>query len=63
MMTGSVENGDTLKITLQNGAGTGMAKLFLCGHFVGFLRDAGLGGSKVLIVEESGKTVAIDKDC
>ena len=63
MIAGTVENGDTLKITLQNGAGTGMAKLFLCGQIVGFLRDAGLAGSRVLIIEESGKTIATDKDC
>jgi len=62
MTAGSVV-GDTLKITLIDGAGTGMAKLFLCGNIRTFLKDAGLGASKVVIVEQSGAQLATLDDC
>jgi hypothetical protein len=62
MTAGSVE-GDTLKITLSDGAGAGMAKLFLCGNIRTFLKDAGLGSSKVVIVEQSGAQLATLDDC
>lgn len=62
MTAGSVV-GDTLKITLIDGAGPGMAKLFLCGNIRTFLKDAGLGASKVVIVEQSGAQLATLNDC
>lgn len=62
MTAGSVE-GDTLKITLIDGAGKGMARLFLCGNIKGFLTDAGLGASKVVVVQQSGAQLATLDDC
>jgi hypothetical protein len=62
MLAGSVE-GDTLKITVVDGAGDGMARLFLCSNVEGFLKAAGLEGSKVVIVTQSGTQLATDADC
>jgi hypothetical protein len=62
MVAGSAE-GDTLKITLIDGAGAGMARLFLCANVEGFLKAAGLDSSKVVIVTQSGTQLATEADC
>jgi hypothetical protein len=62
MISGSA-TADTLNITLVTGAGTGMAKLFLCSNVEGYLKAAGLGSSKVLIVDQTGVTLATEADC
>jgi hypothetical protein len=62
MVAGSAE-GDTLKITLVDGASAGMAKLFMCANVQASLKSAGLEGSKVLIVDQSGTQLATEADC
>lgn len=62
-MVGATVEGDTLKITLVNGAGVAMAKLFMCANVRPRLKDAGLENSKVVIVEQSGTQLATEAVC
>ena len=62
-MVGATVEGDTLKITLIDGAGVAMAKLFMCANVEPRLKDAGLQDSKVLIVEQSGTQLATEAVC
>ena len=62
-MVGATVEGDTLKITLIDGAGAAMAKLFMCANVEPRLKDAGLQDSKVLIVEQSGAQLATEAVC
>lgn len=62
MVAGRAE-GDTLKITLIDGAGAGMARLFLCANVESFLKTAGLESSKVVIATQSGTQLATEADC
>lgn len=63
MLSAAVEDGPTLKVTLDDIAGKGMAKLFLCSNIHGFLKTAGLQSTKVVIVTKSGTQLATDADC
>ncbi len=63
MVAGTVENGDTLRITLTEATGSNMAKLFLCSNVKDALKAAGLGGSKVIIVDTAGTQLATQADC
>ena len=63
MLSATVEAGPTLKVTLVDIAGKGMAKLFLCSNIKGFLKTAGLASTKVVIVLKSGTQLATDADC
>lgn len=63
MLSATVEAGPTLRITLVDIAGKGMAKLFLCSNIKGFLKTAGLASTKVVIVLKSGTQLATDADC
>jgi hypothetical protein len=63
MLSATVEAGPTLRITLVDIAGKGMAKLFLCSNIEGFLKTAGLASTKVVIVLKSGTQLATDADC
>lgn len=62
MVSGTVENG-TLKITLVNGAGAAMAKLFMCANIKPYLKAANLADTKVVIVEQSGAQLATEAVC
>ncbi len=62
MVSGTVENG-VLKITLVNGAGAAMAKLFMCSNIKPFLKAANLADTKVIIVEQSGTQLATEAVC
>ena len=62
-MVSAVDDNGTLKITLVNGAGSGMAKLFMCSNVKPRLKAAGLDNVKVVIVEESGLQLATEADC
>jgi hypothetical protein len=62
-MVGAKVEGDTLTITLVDRAGVSMAKLFMCSSVEPRLKDAGLGSSKVIIVEESGTQLATEAVC
>jgi hypothetical protein len=62
-MVGATVEGDTLKITLVNGAGVAMAKLFMCANVRPRLKDAGLENTKVVIVEQSGTQLATEAVC
>ena len=61
-MVSAVDDNGTLKITLVNGAGSGMGKLFMCAN-VNPSEAAGLDNVKVVIVEESGLQLATEADC
>ncbi len=63
MISGAVENGDTLRITLTEASGANMAKLFLCSNVKNALKAAGLGASKVVIVNTAGTQLATQADC
>jgi type IV pilus biogenesis protein CpaD/CtpE len=63
MISGTVENGDTLRITLTEASGGAMAKLFLCSNVRNALKAAGLGASKVIIVNATGTQLATQADC
>jgi hypothetical protein len=63
MLSATVEDGPTLKVTLDDIAGKGMAKLFLCSSIKGFLKTAGLQSTKVVMVTKSGTQLATDADC
>ena len=62
-MVGATVEGDTLKITLVNGAGVAMAKLFMCANVKPRLKEAGIENSKVVIVEQSGTQLATEAIC
>jgi hypothetical protein len=62
MVSGTVENG-VLRITLVNGAGVAMAKLFMCSNIKPFLKAANLADTKVVIVEQSGTQLATEAVC
>jgi ABC-type glycerol-3-phosphate transport system substrate-binding protein len=62
MVSGSVENG-VLKITLVDGAGAGMAGLFMCSNIKPYLKAANLADTKVVIVEQSGAQLATEAVC
>ncbi len=62
MRSGTVENG-VLKITLVNGAGAGMAGLFMCSNIKPYLKAANLADTKVVIVDESGAQLATEAVC
>ena len=62
-MVSAVDDNGTLKITLVNGAGSGMGKLFMCANVKPRLKAAGLDNAKVVIVEESGLQLATEADC
>jgi hypothetical protein len=62
MVSATVE-GDTLKITLIDNASSAMARLFMCSNVVPHLKDAGLGGSKAVIVARSGTQLSTQADC
>jgi hypothetical protein len=62
MVSATVE-GDTLKITLIDNASAAMAKLFMCSNVVPHLKDAGLAGSKAVIVSKSGTQLSTQADC
>jgi hypothetical protein len=62
MVSASAE-GDTLTITLVNGASAAMAKLFMCANILPRLKTAGLENSKVVIVEQSGTQLATEAVC
>ena len=62
-MVGATVEGDTLKITLVNGAGVAMAKLFMCANVRPRLKDAGLENTKVVIVEQSGTQLVTEAVC
>lgn len=63
MVAGTVENGDTLKITLTEASGASMARLFLCANVRDALKAAGLGDSKIVIVDTAGTQLATQADC
>lgn len=63
MLSATVEAGPTLKITLDDHASQGMAKLFMCSNIKGFLKAAGLESTKVVIVAKSGTQLATNADC
>ncbi len=63
MISATVEDGPTLKITMDDVASKGMAKLFLCSNVKGFLKAAGLENTKVVMVQKSGAQLATDGDC
>ena len=62
MVSGTVENG-VLKITLVNGAGAGMAGLFMCSNIRPYLKAANLADTKVVIVDQSGAQLATEAVC
>ena len=62
-MVSATMDGDTLKIVLVDGAGEGMAKLFMCANVEPHLKAAGLAGTKVVISEKSGKQLATEAVC
>ncbi len=62
MVSGTVENG-VLKITLVNGAGAGMAGLFMCSNIKPYLKAANLADTKVVIVDQSGAQLATEAVC
>lgn len=62
MVSASAE-GNTLTITLVSGASVAMAKLFMCSRILPRLKTAGLEGSKVVIVEQSGTQLASEAVC
>lgn len=62
MVSGTVENG-VLKITLVNGAGEGMAGLFMCSNIKPYLTAANLADTKVVIVDQSGAQLATEAVC
>ena len=62
-MVSAADDNGTLKITLVDGAGSGMAKLFMCANVRPRLKEAGLDGAKVVIVEQSGKQLSTEADC
>ena len=63
MISATVEDGPTLKITMDDIASKGMARLFLCSNIKGFLKTAGLENTKVVMVQKSGAQLATDADC
>ena len=62
MVSAKVE-GDTLKITLIDNASAAMARLFMCSNVVPHLKAAGLDGTKVVIVAQSGTQLSTQADC
>lgn len=62
MISAADDNG-TLKITLVDGAGQGMAKLFMCANVRPRLKEAGMPDAKVVIVEQSGTQLSTEADC
>lgn len=63
-MIAAEAQGDTLKITIVNGAGTGMAGLFMCAYVEPDLKAAGLDTTtKVVIVDQTGTQLATEAVC
>ena len=63
-MLSAEAQGDTLKITMINGAGSGMAELFMCAYVEPDLQAAGLDTTtKVVIVDQTGAQLATEAVC
>ena len=62
-MVASSVDGDTLTITLVNGAGADMAALFMCSRIKPRLKAAGLADRKVMIVDQAGTQLATEAVC
>ena len=62
-MVASSVDGDTLTITLVNGAGADMAALFMCSRIKPRLKAAGLADRKVVIVDQAGTQLATEAVC
>ncbi|MER3418597.1 MAG: hypothetical protein C4343_05780 [Chloroflexota bacterium] len=62
MVRGTVE-GDTFKITLVKGFGSGGAKLFMCANVKQILAKHGATGVNVVMVDTDGTQLATMADC
>lgn len=62
MVSGTVE-GDTFKITLVKGFGSGGAKLFMCGNVKPILAKYGATGVNVVMVDTEGTQLSTIADC
>ncbi len=63
-MISAEAQGNNLKITMVNGAGTGMAGLFMCAYVEPDLQAAGLDTTtKVVIVDQTGAQLATEAVC